>query len=251
LGIGKKKTIILKKKKMKTYNIKLVVLAISTSLLFVQCIDEDDNGNVIEQETCSDGIQNGEEEGVDCGGPDCEPCISGLDFTGTFIQEDVLGRPAVNTVFSGSGDVKDSFNTSVVSKRNDTIKYPSNFQRTFEETLELYHDMYGDALGVELDYETNILGLNAFDFTRFLANFDALQVAPNAPTTYFDGTNILTGRTLGDDVVDISLTLMFGGTSGTRFDGNNGTPQLTTDGVDVGDRDLTLPFPYMEAPIAQ
>ena len=24
--------------------------------------------------TCDDGIQNGDEEGVDCGGPDCEPC---------------------------------------------------------------------------------------------------------------------------------------------------------------------------------
>ena len=114
---------------MRTYNFKLVALAICTSLLFVQCIDEDDNGNVIEQETCSDGIQNGDEEGVDCGGTDCEPCISGIDFTGIFVQEDVLGRPAVNTVFSGSGDVKDSFNTSVVSKRSDTIAYPSNFQR--------------------------------------------------------------------------------------------------------------------------
>ena len=29
----------------------------------------------VEFETCEDGIQNGEEEGIDCGGPDCEPCI--------------------------------------------------------------------------------------------------------------------------------------------------------------------------------
>ena len=28
--------------------------------------------------TCEDGIQNGEEEGVDCGGPDCPPCNVGL-----------------------------------------------------------------------------------------------------------------------------------------------------------------------------
>ncbi len=27
--------------------------------------------------TCSDGIQNGQETGVDCGGPDCPPCSSG------------------------------------------------------------------------------------------------------------------------------------------------------------------------------
>jgi len=236
---------------MKTYNIKLVLLAICTSLLFVQCADEDDNGNVIEQELCSDGIQNGDEEGVDCGGSECEPCIGGIDFSGTYVQEDILGRPAVNTVFSGSDEVKDNFNVSIVSRRIDTILYPSKFRITFEETLELYHDVYGEALNVELDYETNILGLDAPTFTTVLAHFDALQVAPNAPTTYFDGTNILTGRNLGDDVVDISLTLMFGGTTGTRFDGNNGTPQLTSDGVGPGDRDLTLPFPYMESPLEQ
>lgn len=36
-------------------------------LFFVQCVDDDDNGNVIEQATCDDGIQNGDEEGIDCG----------------------------------------------------------------------------------------------------------------------------------------------------------------------------------------
>ena len=27
-------------------------------------------------ESCEDGIQNGEEEGIDCGGPSCEPCVT-------------------------------------------------------------------------------------------------------------------------------------------------------------------------------
>ncbi len=229
---------------MKIYHIKLIVFAICTSLLFVQCNDEDDNGNVIEQDLCSDGIQNGDEEGVDCGGTDCDPCINSLNFTGTYMQEDIMGRPGVNTVFSGSSAVKNDFNASIVTER-------AAYQPIFEATLELYHDVYGDALGVDLDYETNILGLDAPTFTTVLAQFDALQVAPDATTTYFDGTNVLTGRNLGDDVIDISLTLMFGGTTGTRFDGNNGTPQLTSDGVDIGDRDLTLPFPYMEDAIAQ
>ncbi len=237
---------------MRNYNIKFIVLAICTSLLFVQCVDDDDNGNVIAQDLCSDGIQNGDEEGIDCGGSECEPCIAGaIDFTGVFLQEDVVGRPGVNTVFSGTADVKNAFNIAIVARRNDTILYPSKFQKTFEETLEAYHDVYGDALGVEIDYERNILGLDAMVFTSVLAHFDALQVSPDAPTTYFDGTNLLTGRNLGDDVIDVSLTLMFGGMSGTRFDGNNDTPQLTSDGVDVGDRDLTLPFPYMEDAIEE
>lgn len=31
--------------------------------------------------TCTDGIQNGEETGVDCGGPDCDPCYEGIEDT--------------------------------------------------------------------------------------------------------------------------------------------------------------------------
>lgn len=229
---------------MQLHKIFIAGLVLCTSLLFVQCKDADDNGNVIEQETCDDGIQNQDETGVDCGGS-CAPCDMGtqIDFSGTYVQEDIMGRPGVNTVFAGSNSVKNDFNNTVVSDR-------AAFQPIFEATLEAYHDVYGDALGVALDYETNILGLDAPTFTTVLAQFDALQVAPDGQTTYFDSNTgvALTGRTLADDVIDISLILSFGGTTGTRFDGNNGTPQLTSDGVDAGDRDFSLPFPYMEAP---
>ncbi len=37
-------------------------------LLLVACEDADDFNNVIEQVSCSDGIQNGDETGVDRGG---------------------------------------------------------------------------------------------------------------------------------------------------------------------------------------
>lgn len=215
------------------------------SFMLVGCADDDDNGNVIDQETCDDGIQNGDETGVDCGGS-CAPCDDGivLDFSGTFVQADVVGRPAVNTVFGGSNLVKNNYNITAVDDREI-------FQPIFEETLEAYHDVYGDALGLEIDYQTNILGWDATTFTSVLAFYDALQVAPEGPTTYFDGTNLLTGRRLSDDVVDISLILTFGGVNGSRFDGNNDTPQLTSDGVGPGDRDFGLPFPYLETPILE
>lgn len=101
---------------MRIIDIKLVGLALCMGLFFVQCVDDDDNGNVIEQATCDDGIQNGDEEGIDCGGS-CVPCFEGLDFSGTYTQQDIMGRPGINTVFSGSDDVKNNFNTSVVSDR--------------------------------------------------------------------------------------------------------------------------------------
>src|SRR5210317_1580628 len=126
---------------MKTYILKTIFIAFCTSLLFVQCVDDDDNGNVIEQINCNDGIQNGDETGVDCGGTACTPCLTDLDFSGTFVQEDIMGRPGINTFFSGSDLVKNNFNTTVVSERG-APNY--DFQGTFETTLEAYHDIYAE-----------------------------------------------------------------------------------------------------------
>lgn len=42
-----------------TRKFSLLLLLAFNLLLFIQCVDDDDNGNVIYQETCDDGIQNG------------------------------------------------------------------------------------------------------------------------------------------------------------------------------------------------
>jgi hypothetical protein len=226
----------------------LILMFLFTSLLFIQCKDDDDNGNVIYQKSCDDGIQNGDEEGIDCGGTECPPCgDGGINFDGTFLQEDIVGRPGVNMLFGINDLSKNDFNESEVSNRN-------GFQEDFEEVLEGYHDIYAISLEIptdELDYETNVLNWDALTFTSIMSKYDALQVAPNGPTTYYDANNnlVFTGRFLSDDVMDITLTLMFGGENGTRFDGNNDTPQLTTDAVGPDDRDYTLSFPYLESPL--
>jgi hypothetical protein len=228
---------------MKTYKLKVLFITICAAVLFVQCADDDDNGNIINDVTCDDGIQNGDETGVDCGGS-CEPCTGAIDFSGTYMQEDSMGRPAINTVFSGTDAVKNDYNVRIPTAR-------ASFQPVFQATLEAYHDVYAVSLGLDpadVNYETNILGLDATNFTTVLAQFDALQVAPNGQTVYYDGSTgvVLTGRGLEDDVIDISLTLMFGGADGMRFNGD-ATPQLTTDGVNLGDRAYGG-FPYLETP---
>ena len=146
------------------------------------------------------------------------------------------------------------------------------FQAGFEARLEAYHDVYANLLGLDpadVDYETNILGLDATTLTTYLAA-DVLEVAPDARTTYFDpgtdndndgrilvpdGDEIgLTGRTLEDDVIDISLILLFGGMEGDRFsgqdvdgDGMQDLPRLTSDGVALT-ATLSADFPYVGAP---
>jgi len=206
---------------MKTYKYITILVAICTSLFFVQCTDADDNDNVIGLAACDDGIQNGDEDGVDCGGSVCEPCIGILDFSGTYAQEDQMGRPGINTVFGTTG-MKDSFNTTIPTEMSTA------FQAGFESKLFMLNP----------GYTTNALGLDATTFTTVLSN-DVLWVAETGVTTYFNGTEILTGRNLSDDVIDVSLLLIFGGPAGTD------NPLLTSDFVSANDATFSTSFPYV------
>ena len=181
---------------------------------------------------------------VSCSNDDDTTTMSenNIDFSGTFVQEDQMGRAGINTVLSGTSEIKNDFNTTIPSEMTAT------FQPLFLDRAVALHAAFN------AEYETNILGLDATTLTTILAT-DVLQVAPNAPTTYYDGTNVLTGRNLTDDVIDVSLILLFGGQNGDRFNGqdtdNDGQPDLpvlVTDGVSNAGETPMANFPYLETP---
>jgi hypothetical protein len=206
---------------MKKYRYILIFVAVCSTLLFVQCKDADDFGNAIGLVSCTDGLQNGDETGVDCGGTLCDPCTAVLDFSGTFTQEDQMGRPAINTVF-GTVGMKDAFNVTI----------PSEMEAAFQSNFEI------NLLTLNPDYTTNALGLDAVTFTTVLSN-DVLWVAETGITSYFNGTEILTGRALTDDVIDVSLLLIFGGPAGID------NPTLVSDFVSENDATFSTSFPYL------
>ncbi len=140
-------------------------------------------------------------------------------------QEDQMGRPAINTVFVPSGSAKDDFNTTTPATMGAT------YSTVFQDRL----------LALNAGYTTNLLTLDAATFASVLAT-DVLSVSLTKPTTFFDGTNVLTGRTLGDDVIDVELILIFGGPTG----GSN--PGLTSDNVAGNDKPFLASFPYLAAP---
>lgn len=193
----------MKNYKIKSYKSNVFFVFMLIALIFIQCKDDDDNGNVIELISCDDGIQNGDEDGIDCGGSVCPPCQDyQLNFDGNFVQEDIAGRPGVNIIFGITDLSKNNFNVSEVANR--TI-----FQEDFQEVIENYYDIYAISLDIpadELNYENNILNWNAETFTTIMSNYDALQVAPDGPTTYYNATNnlVFTGRYLSDDVMDFT-----------------------------------------------
>jgi hypothetical protein len=143
----------------------------------------------------------------------------------TYYQtHDQMARPAINTVFVSAAD-KDMFNTTLPSAMN------AAFASKFKAKL----------MALNAGYTTNLLGLNADQFTNVLVT-DVLNASTAAPTTFYDGTNVLTGRTLADDVIDVELTLIFGGPNGTA------NPGLTSDKVNANDKAFLASFPYLATP---
>ncbi|WP_310377631.1 DUF4331 family protein [Flavobacterium sp.] len=144
------------------------------------------------------------------------------DFVGSYVQQDQMARPAINTVFIGSGAPKDAFNTAIPSAMGTA------YQSVFQSRL----------LALNAGYTTNALGQTAAQLTGLLAT-DVLNVKKTGTTTFFDGTNILTGRALADDVIDVELLLIFGGPAGTS------NAALTSDHVNANDKPFTASFPYL------
>ncbi|GAA4239142.1 hypothetical protein GCM10022291_32320 [Postechiella marina] len=184
---------------MKT--IKILTFALSISVLAFNCSNDDDNNVVMP---------------------------TGPDFSGTYMQEDQMGRPAVNTVFV-SADSKDAFNTTIPSEQN------AAFQSMFETNLTGLSPAYAN------EGDQNALMLDAPTFTGLLAT-DVLNVSLDGTTTFYDGTNVLTGRALADDVITVELLLIFGGED---FSEN---PTLSDDNVDANDKPFLTSFPYLASP---
>jgi hypothetical protein len=139
-------------------------------------------------------------------------------------QEDQFARPAINTVFVSASD-KDMFNTTPPSMQG------AAFATKFKEKL----------LALNAGYTTNLLGLDATTFTSVLAT-DVLSVSLDGPTTFYDGTNVLTGRKLDDDVITVELILLFGGPDAMQ------NPGLTDDHVDANDKAFSAAFPCLASP---
>lgn len=181
------------------HKIKILVIALAVSLFAFNCSkDDDDKMNM-------------------------EP-----DFSGTYSQEDQMGRPAVNTVFVSSGS-KDMFNVTTPSGQN------AAFQSMFQANLQALSPAFANP------GDKNALGLDAAAFTGVLAT-DVLNVSLDGPTTFYDGTNVLTGRNLSDDVITVELLLIFGGED---FSEN---PTLSNDNVDANDKPFLASFPYLASP---
>jgi hypothetical protein len=146
----------------------------------------------------------------------------GFDTSGSFSQKDQMGRPGINTVFIGASR-KDEFNVTT----------PAAMSAAFKSDIVAKLTAFG--------FTSNALGQSKDAFAGLLAT-DVLNVKMSGKTTFFDGTNVLTGRDLADDVIDTELLLIFGGPTGAS------NPGLAKDNVNSNDKAFSSTFPYLAMP---
>jgi len=192
---------------MKLNNLKIALFSIVMATTFYNCSNENMYDTMDANESAN---------------------LQGRSIIGTYMQEDQMARPAVNTVFVSSGS-KDIFNTTIPSEQGGL------FQAMFQSNLEALSPAFANP------GDKNALGLDSQTFTSVLAT-DVLTLSLDGTTTFFDGTNVLTGRALADDVITVELLLIFGGEDFTE------NPGLSDDHVDANDKPFSASFPYLASP---
>ncbi|TXF89450.1 hypothetical protein FUA23_10820 [Neolewinella aurantiaca] len=161
--------------------------------------------------TCSDGIQNGNETGVDCGGPDCAPCVAAECGAGSsqfnLCIEDACDIP-VNGAFCL--DVTVSNFTNITGLQFE-LEYPA-------ANLEYTSFTSPSALGAALQLNENADG----DIRAIYIDSD--QSGESLPDNTVIATICFTNETASPTVVEVA-SLQVGDTNGTVIGpiGNDGT----------------------------
>lgn len=162
----------------------------------------------------------------------------------TYTTVDQMGRPAINTVFNyfGSAEVKNNYNLTTPEGGNAN---PSDFEGILA-ALQTY-------IGLDPGTYQNVLGLDNITTATVLAT-DVLMSNKGFPTTYGPsdlndirvGENVLNGRGLSNDVVDVTLILAFAGNDLSNMTATQ--MGLISDHVQANDKSFASAFPYLAAP---
>lgn len=123
---------------MKNYFVALTVVA----GLFVASCSSDDDGLALST-TCADGIMNGDETGIDCGGV-CEPCENGIDTPDSY----TFTRDDANTVSFGGQTTRLKMGQELLADFNT----PTN---TIDDLVGMFAHVEGD-----IDFEEDALNVS-------------------------------------------------------------------------------------------
>jgi hypothetical protein len=167
-------------------------------------------------------------------------CGGGGDNDQVFNQVDRLARPAVNEVFAAASNGQHKANNEIgPAQDGDSGRIRDNIV-SFAKNTAGRSDAIASTLGAVLAPDVLKADLNEAGPAAYLG------VETGGATGGKFG-----GRKLSDDVVDISLGAIFGGTIpalGLTPDDGKAIPTLTSDNVDASGKHFQATFPYLGDP---
>ncbi|PRX54080.1 DUF4856 domain-containing protein [Flagellimonas meridianipacifica] len=117
-----------------------LLLIVVFSLVFASCSDDDDADmdDDMVVATCDDNIQNGDEEGVDCGGSACAPCTTAVEIPATYVFE----RDGSSTVSFSGQTTRLLMASEILSKLRDNNSTKAEIDAAFdhEQDTENFSD---------------------------------------------------------------------------------------------------------------
>jgi len=152
----------------------VLTLAISAGLFFTSC-SSDDNAPIVEAEapTCTDGIQNGDEIDIDCGGS-CTPCAIAIENPSSY----TFNRAGESTVSFGGQTTRIKMATELLGAFGDDGASLEKLQAMFahEEGVVDFEDVDLNASDKSVRSKTaasaDYFSTNATDQALIRADFD-------------------------------------------------------------------------------
>lgn len=152
-----------------------------------------DKCGAVAQPTCTDGIQNGNETGVDCGGS-CTPCQTGTQYCasqGNSVNDEYISRVQVGSINNPSGAQLYSDFTNISTDLNKGSSYTITVTPTWTGTT------YSEGYAAWIDYNDD------GDFTDSGEQIFSLAATQSSPVS---GTfTVPSGTTNGDKRLRVSM----------------------------------------------
>lgn len=146
--------------------------------------------------TCDDGIQNGEETGVDCGGPDCDACPVGLQDTKW--QSSGTNVAQLLQLFFMTDSIYVEFNKDFTYyvEQYDESGVKTTFEGTYGQTESSVAGIWDITLNQSLPSPTTVVGI--FQITDDTLKYEVVQTEPplGTPPTATDGFGSTNGGAL-------------------------------------------------------
>jgi hypothetical protein len=180
---------------MKNFKFLLMLFALTGAMVtWTGCDDDGDNEP---EPTCTDGIQNGDETGIDCGGT-CDPCEVGIQ--GQWQSSGANVAPLLVNLF-GTDSIYAEFRTDLTYtvEQYDT----SGAVLTLEGTYQQMESGTADIWDITVNQSTPaaLTSVGIFEINGTTMRYEIVQTAPDigaVPPTAAGGFGSTNGGALGN-----------------------------------------------------